>query len=139
MRMRVYSLIVFVLSLLLNGCSSSGSRAVEQPITVEAATIKSAGTAVMKPIPSPTVMEAEAIVARLFRGDVAVAGGRKPMVLVGDFNGDSSTDLAVAVKPNPAKLTEVTATRANRTVQDPHRSYVAPKDKSVVVLPPIGK
>ena len=138
--MRVNSFIVVVLSLLLNGCSSSGSRAVEQPITVEATTInKSAETALMKPIPSPTVMEAEAIVARLFRGDVAVAGGRKPMVLVGDFNGDSSTDLAVAVKPNPAKLSEVNATLANWTVQDPHRSYVAPKDKSVVVLPPIGK
>lgn len=144
MRMRVYSFTVItlsavVLSLLLDGCSSSGSRAVEQPITVEAATIKSVGAAVMKPIPPPTLTEAEATVARLFNSDVAVVRGRKPIILVGDFNGDSSTDLAVAVKPNPAKLSEVNATLANWTVQDPHRSYVAPKDKSVVVLPPIGK
>jgi hypothetical protein len=142
--MRACSLIVVVwsaavLSLLLNGCSSSGSRAVEQPITVEAANINSAGTAVMKPIPPPTAQETEATVARLFRGDVAVVGGREAMVLVGDFNGDSSTDLAVAVKPKPAKLSEVNAVLANWTVQDPHRSYVAPKGKSVVVLPPAPK
>jgi hypothetical protein len=128
-----------VLSLVFNGCSSSGSRTVEGPITVEAATLKSAGTAVMKPIAAPTAQETEAAVARLFKGDVAVVGGRQSMVLVGDFNGDSSTDLAVAVKPNPGKLNEVNATLANWTVQDPHRSYVAPKDKSVVVLPPTEK
>jgi hypothetical protein len=128
-----------IISLALNGCSRNVGRAVEQPITVEAATVKTADTAVMKPIPPPTVKETEATVSRLFRGDVSVLGGRQAMVLTGDFNGDSSMDLAVAVKPNPAKLSEVNAALANWTVQDPHHSYVAPRDKSVVTLPPVEK
>jgi len=123
---------------LLSGCNS-GNRAVEQPITVEAATVKAVETTAMKPISPPTRKETEERVARIFHGDVSIVGGRQAMVLIGDFNGDSSMDLAVAVRPNPAKLREVNSALANWTVQDPHHSYVAPKDKSVVVVPPIGK
>lgn len=128
-----------MISLALNGCSGDVGRTVEQPITAEAATVKAVETAVMKPIPPPTVNETEATVTRLFGGDVTVLRGRQAIVLVGDFNGDSSTDLAVAVKPNPAKLSEINAALANWTVQDPRHSYVAPKNKSVVTLPPIEK
>jgi hypothetical protein len=78
---------------LLSGCNS-GNRAVEQPITVEAATVKAVETTAMKPISPPTRKETEERVARIFHGDVSIVGGRQAMVLIGDFNGDSSMDLA---------------------------------------------
>jgi hypothetical protein len=142
--MRVYPLVVVlsvatVVSLLLDGCSSGASRAIEQPITVQASTVRPSEASIVTPIAPPTVKETQDTVARLFQGDVTLVAGQNPMVLVGDFNGDSSLDLAVAVKPVPAKLSEINAALANWTVQDPHRSYVAPKDKSVVVVPPAPK
>jgi hypothetical protein len=127
-----------VVLLLLNACTSNSSR-VERPITVEASTAKPPGLPKAVPAPAPTPQEAREVVARLFGEDVVVAGGDTPTVLAGDFNGDDSTDLAVAVKPAPNKLGEINAELANWTVQNPHRSYVPPKDKSVVVLPPPPK
>jgi hypothetical protein len=142
--MRVYRLVVVVLvatvvSLLLDGCSSGASRAIERPITIQASTARPSEAPIVTPIAPPNVKETQDTVARLLQGDVTLVAGQNPMVLVGDFNGDSSPDLAVAVKSVSAKLSEVNAALANWTVQDPHHSYVAPKDKSVVVVPPAPK
>ena len=142
--MRIYPLVVVVsvatvVSLLLDGCSSGASRSIEQPITVQASTARPSEVPIVSPIAPQTVKETQDTVARLFQGDVTLVAGQNPIVLIGDFNGDSSPDLAVAVKPTPARLSEVNAALANWTVQNPHHSYVAPRDKSVVVLPPAPK
>jgi hypothetical protein len=43
----------------------------------------------------------------VFKGAVTIETGRTPYFAVGDFNGDLSQDLAVAVRPERSKLVEI--------------------------------
>ena len=89
--------------------------------------------------PPPTPGEVQATVARVLGSDVFVIGGDKPVALMGDFNGDTYPDLAVAVKPASDKLDDINAELANWLVENPRHSYVAPRNKSTVTLPPSPK
>jgi hypothetical protein len=132
-------LLVIPACLLLSACSANANRAVEKPITISAATAKTPEQALPVSIEPPTPEEVEKVVAHLFNRDVSLMAGPRPFVLVGDFNGDNSLDLAVAVRPESTKLDEINAELANWTVQDPRRAYVPPRGKSVEVLPPAPK
>jgi len=54
--------------------------------------------------PAAKPAEVEQAIERVFKGAVTIKTDRTPYFIVGDFNGDSSQDLAVAVKPTPGNL-----------------------------------
>jgi hypothetical protein len=125
--------------LVLAGCARNAQRVSEQPIAVQVASAPNSGEATMSPAPPPTPAEVQATVARVLGSDVFVIGGDKPIALMGDFNGDTYPDLAVAVKPASDKLDDINAELPNWLVQNPRHSYVAPRNKSTVTLPPSPK
>jgi len=70
----------------------------------------------LKP-PPPDAAEVGAAVERIFKG--ALTTGPAPSFAVGDFNGDDSQDLAVAVSPAPGRLGEVNDEFAGWIIKDP--------------------
>ncbi|HEX8146204.1 MAG TPA: hypothetical protein VF591_03290 [Pyrinomonadaceae bacterium] len=68
-------------------------------------------------LPPPGAAEVGGAVERIFKG--ALTAGPEPSFAVGDFNGDDSQDLAVAVAPAPGRLGEVNDELANWIVKDP--------------------
>jgi len=83
-------------------------RAEEKPLpptsgsTAEAATVRSAPD-----LPAAKPAEVEQAIERVFKGAVTIETDRTPYFAVGDFNGDLSQDLAVAVRPERSKLLEI--------------------------------
>ena len=87
------------------------------------------------PTPSATLEEVRGVVAHIYRDAVVVEAERDTPFVVGDFNGDGSEDIAVAVRPGVGKLPEVNGEYANWMVEDP-RKVVAPEVRGdVEVLP----
>lgn len=70
----------------------------------------------LKP-PPPGAAEVEGAVERIFKG--SLTAGAAPSFAVGDFNGDDSQDLAVAVAPAPGRLEEVNDELAGWIIKDP--------------------
>lgn len=75
-----------------------------------------AGADALKP-PPPGAAEVEGTVERIFKG--ALTAGPAPSFAVGDFNGDDSQDLAVALAPAPGRLGEVNDELAGWIIKDP--------------------
>lgn len=73
----------------------------------------------LKP-PPPDVAEVGGAVERIFKG--ALTAGPAPSFAVGDFNGDDSQDLAVAVTAVPGRLGEVNDELAGWIIKDPFAS-----------------
>ena len=75
-------------------------------------------------LPPPTSDEIKEALDRIFQGAVMADDKEKPGHIVGDFNGDSSEDLAIWVKPAPERLGELNDELANWTLVDPHKTFV---------------
>ncbi|PYS84978.1 MAG: hypothetical protein DMF67_03025 [Acidobacteria bacterium] len=73
----------------------------------------------------PQVSEIRAALERTYKGAVAF-DERNSRAVVGDFNGDGSEDIAVAVRPAPGKLAALNDEYANWIVADPRK--VEPPD-----------
>lgn len=87
------------------------------------------------PTPPATLEEVRGIVAHIYRDAVVVEADRGTPFVGGDFNGDGSEDIAVAVKPGAGKLSEVNGEYASWTIEDPLK-VVAPEVRGdVEVLP----
>jgi hypothetical protein len=72
--------------------------------------------------PLPQINEVEATVERVFKDSVLIDRTRKPSFIVGDFNGDSSQDIAVVLKPTPDKLGDLNGEFPNWILRDLSRS-----------------
>ena len=68
--------------------------------------------------PSPTEAELRTVVRRNYEDVVTVDDSRATSFIVGDFNGDSSEDIAVVVKPR--KLSDLNSEYVNWILEDPH-------------------
>jgi hypothetical protein len=69
-------------------------------------------------IPPPTLAEARAAVARVYKEVVSVEASYNPSFIAGDFNGDGAQDLAVIVKPAKDKLAEINSEVAGWMIRD---------------------
>ena len=83
--------------------------------------------------------DVEAAVQRVFKGAVIVDPDYKSSVLVGDFNGDTSQDLAVIVKPAPDKIAAmnehpVWLLRDPRVAYDPRAPLHVDKDDVLLAV-----
>jgi hypothetical protein len=68
--------------------------------------------------PLPTEADLRAAVKRNYEDVVTVDDSRSMQVMVGDFNGDRSEDIAVVVKPR--KLSDLNSEYVNWILEDPH-------------------
>ena len=101
--------LIVVACLLSSGCSKTPPpRVEEKPIPPMASS--TADTAPDKTAPENPAAKPEEVkqaVDRVFNGAVTIKTELTPYFFVGDFNGDLSQDLAVALKPTPGKLLEI--------------------------------
>lgn len=70
-------------------------------------------------LPPPDAAEVGTAVERIFKGAVTIGPARESYFAVGDFNGDDSRDLAVAVAPAPGRLGEINDELGGWIIKDP--------------------
>ena len=70
-------------------------------------------------LPPPDAAEVRGAVERIFKGAATTGPARDSYFAVGDFNGDDSQDLAVAVAPAPGRLSEINDELAPWIIKDP--------------------
>jgi len=85
----------------------------------------------VKELAPPKPEEVNDAVVRVFKKAATVDSNYTPAVLVGDFNGDGSQDIAIAIKPNPDALTEINSEFANWTLEDAKQAEQAAKPTPV--------
>lgn len=68
--------------------------------------------------PPPTEAELRAVIKRNYEDVVTIDDSRPTPFMIGDFNGDSSEDIAVVVKPR--KLSDLQSEYVNWILEDPH-------------------
>ena len=78
-----------------------------------------------KPGPQPTETEVREVIKRNYEDAVSFDNSRP--VLVGDFNGDNSEDVAIVVKPGQGKAAELNGDYVNWILEDPRQVQPAPK------------
>jgi hypothetical protein len=85
---------------------------------------------------APDVAEVQAALARVYQDTVTIDRSQSKPVLLGDFNGDGSPDLAVVVKPSTERsLLKLNSEYANWIVEDPRRIELPNPSKAVQQLP----
>jgi len=105
------------------GCAKQAPpRVNEKPISLEATPTPKTAAKSDANFPAPEAAEVKQAVERVFKGIVTIDTDRDPYFLAGDFNGDSSQDLAVVVRPSPGKLLEINDELAAWILVDPVRS-----------------
>jgi hypothetical protein len=91
---------------LSSSCSKTAPQRVEEK-PLPPAPLPTADAAEVKrtpELPAAKPAEVEQAIERVFKGAVTIKTDQTPYFIVGDFNGDHSQDLAVAVKPTPGNL-----------------------------------
>ena len=85
-----------------------------------------------------TNAEARASLERVYKQAVAVDESRPDSFITGDFNGDGSGDLAVAVKPSRDTLDEINSEVSNWIVSDPRAAVPFDPNRTKQTTPPTG-
>lgn len=79
----------------------------------------------------PTPAEARSALERIYKLAVVFDESRPDSFVAGDFNGDGSGDLAVAVRPSPGRLGEINdELLANWIIADPRKAIPFDPDKA---------
>jgi hypothetical protein len=119
-----FGILVCALSVLI-GCSKSEKSFAEAPppkVTAEApplaVTAPPEQPRQMPKLPPPQFNEVQEAVKRVFKEAVFVDTNLKPAFIVGDFNGDFSQDIAVALKPAADRLPELNEEFATWMLRD---------------------
>jgi hypothetical protein len=79
-------------------------------------------TPASKPSEPPNPTEIRDTVARVFEKAATPDGSLTPGFAVGDFNGDGSEDLAVAIKASEGSLGDINSELANWSLEDPRNT-----------------
>lgn len=85
-----------------------------------------------------TNAEARASLERVYNRAVAFDESRPDSFVTGDFNGDGSGDLAVAVKPVRDMLGEINSDFPNWIVADPRAAVPLDPNQTKQTAPPVG-
>lgn len=122
MNSRYFALLLFLLtSVLVAGCGNSKPAVAEQgPVSYQPTPVSTPAQSV--PAAAPRLAEVEEAVRRVFKDVVVVDPEYKTNFLVGDFNGDTSQDLAVVLKPVPEKIAEMNE-QPTWLLRDPRAPY----------------
>jgi len=122
--MRQTTICLLTLTFLFSACAPAKQVAVEQvpnyQPTPEAAPVR------VGVVLAPKLVEVQDAVKRVFKDAAVVDSSYKPNFLAGDFNGDSSQDLAVVLKP--ANLDEMNQELQPWLIRDPRNGKSARKE-----------
>lgn len=112
---------LFAMSIIA-ACSTATKRAaVEQPPPSYQPSPQA--TPVRMPVVmAPKLSEVQDAVKRVFKDTAVIASNYQPNFLAGDFNGDTSQDIAVILKPAPDKLAEINEEFQPWLLRDPRSS-----------------
>ena len=132
-------LFVLLASVMLIGCSKSPDTAKTpelqpQPISLPSLPAVAQSTpapAATKELAPPKPEEVNDAIVRVFHKAATVDSNYTPLALVGDFNGDGSEDIAIALKPNSDGLAEINNELANWTLEDVKQAEQAGKPTPV--------
>jgi hypothetical protein len=115
---------VAMAAIFLVSCSLQRDRQMEEPPPPGTGT--PAVSVPVKPpeLPPPTAAEVRSKVGRIFGAAVVIDARRAPYFIVGDFNGDFSEDLVVALNPAPDRSSEIEDELASWVLVDPMRPPV---------------
>ena len=113
--------LLLLVSCLMYGCSRNPApqtlAAQPSPAAAETKPAVAAQTA-------PALADVTEAVKRVFKDAATIDAKQDPSFLAGDFNGDASTDIAVALRPAPGKLAEMNQEFPPWILKDP---LVAPR------------
>ena len=87
-----------------------------------------------KPEPQPTEAELRDAINRNYEGAVTIDNNQSVPFLIGDFNGDSSEDIAIIVKPAKGKLSELNGEYVNWILEDPRQVHNPEQKKRPVTV-----
>jgi hypothetical protein len=108
---------VIALSFISGGCSNKGNRLVEASPAYQPSP---ASPQIKIPNVAPAKLaDVQEAVRRVFKDAAVIDSTFNPNFLTGDFNGDSSQDLAVILKPAPNKLAEMNEEYPSWLLRDP--------------------
>ncbi|HKT50561.1 MAG TPA: hypothetical protein VJV96_09695 [Candidatus Angelobacter sp.] len=116
-----------ILCICIAACKSTPKQPAVQPNKTQA---------IEAPLPPPTLDDVRAKVDSIYHGALKVDEPRKPKFLVGDFNGDNSQDILVAVRPAPTRLADLNSDLAAWIVEDPRLIWVPDPSRVVQRMPP---
>jgi hypothetical protein len=115
------SLYLFIacLMILLTGCVKSEQ---EQPV-MEAPPAPPTAPDTQRPAPAqmapPSPAEVQNVIKRVYQGAVTLDANLNTYFIVGDYNGDSSEDIAIIVRPVQASLADINHELADWMLCDP--------------------
>lgn len=140
---RIITSLVMLLIVLLCACSNSqtpagkGSSAPPQSPPAQAEQQHPAASPTPAPAVAPpaSATELRDVVTRIYKNAVIVDDARPDAFVVGDFNGDDSQDIAIAVKPGKGMLSELNSEYANWILEDPQTVHVMEVHKDVQKFP----
>ena len=85
----------------------------------------------MAKIAAPKLEQVQEAVTRIFKDSVTIDSSHASGFLVGDFNGDQSQDLAVILRPVPAKLSYLNQEFPSWIAREPLKEVLLPKSKAI--------
>jgi hypothetical protein len=106
-----------------------------QPAPAQAEQKQSPQPEAPKVAPPASTTELREVVTRIYKNAVIVDDARPDAFVVGDFNGDDSQDIAIAVKPGKGMLSELNSEYANWILEDPQTVHVMEVHKDVQKFP----
>ena len=87
-------------------------------------------------LPAPQLPEVQEAIKRTYQTAVIIDANRNRGFIVGDFNGDGSQDIAIAVKPAKGMLSEINSEYANWILEDPQKIKLQDPNSGVQRLSP---
>lgn len=115
---KVVLVVLVIASCLSLSCSTESRPRAEAPPPAPIAKVEESQPEVSK-LPPPELDQVQDAVKRVFKEAAIVDSSQKPTFIAGDFNGDSSEDIAVILKPAPDKLAELNKEYSAWLLRDP--------------------
>ncbi|HEY0547000.1 MAG TPA: hypothetical protein VGC91_16600 [Pyrinomonadaceae bacterium] len=112
------SCIVIVSLILFRSSSSKPQRTEPSKAQPEQVTPPPAQPIAASPASPPAPGEARTLIQRIYKDAVTVDESRANAIIVGDFNGDDSQDIAVLIRPVKGQLPQLNSEYANWIVED---------------------
>jgi len=106
MKIRQASLFLLLFTASLVSCSKSRPVPVEAPPNAQPSPVAD-NVVTMPAVVAPKLSEVVEAVQRVFKSAAVIDQSVTPSFVAGDFNGDSTQDIAVVIKPAPGKLAEM--------------------------------
>lgn len=110
-----------LLSIIIVLTTACDSAKIETPTTSAAPAHSTSSEPAFKPEPRPTDAEVREAIIRNYEDAAVIDNSRPTPFLVGDFNGDNSEDIAIAVKAGKGKLSKLNSEYANWILEDPRQ------------------